>query len=449
MLSYPQLAAIRLGYGLSPLADPPADPQALVRSVGSAGPDARSFSMARDYRPHRIRNHDLNQRKGGLDRPALKRLRETVQDLGMRAPQVRIARAVDDRGGFGERLVQFWADHFTVVTGNLFDAVASAAFVDEAIRPHLAGRFADLMLAAETHPRMITYLDQVQSVGPNSSAGKRGRGVNENLAREMIELHSLGTDSGYAQADVRQLALLLTGLTFRPVRDTGSFFNKAWAEPGSFRVLGKAYEHGDDDGAIRQAIEDLAAHDATARHIARKLAVHFVADDPPAELVDRLAGAFRDSGGDLPTLYLVLAEAPELRGCFRQKVRQPLDYIVAALRACGLTGADVLALDQRQFTNLVLGGMALMGQRWGRPRGPDGWPEDASAWATAQGLAGRIDWTMRLLPKLLPEPPDPRAVLETALGDSASEVLRRAVPRAESPAEGLALILASPDFNRR
>ena len=105
MLSYPQLAAIRLGYGLSPLADPPADPQALVRSVGSAGPDARSFSMARDYRPHRIRNHDLNQRKGGLDRPALKRLRETDQDLGMRAPQVRIARAVDDRGGFGERLV--------------------------------------------------------------------------------------------------------------------------------------------------------------------------------------------------------------------------------------------------------------------------------------------------------------------------------------------------------
>lgn len=448
MLSYPELAAIRLGYGLSPLSDPPADPSALVESVASAAPDGDAFSMARDYLPHRSRFADLNRQGAQQDPAALEAVRETMRAIGRRAPRIRIARAVGD-GGFGERLVQFWADHFTVTSGNLFDSVSAAAFVDEAIRPHLTGRFADLMFAAETHPRMIAYLDQVISVGPNSRAGKSGRGVNENLAREMIELHSLGAGSGYSQADVRQLALLLTGLTFRPNRDATSFFNRNWAEPGAFQVMGKTYDRGDGPDAIRQVIEDLAGHDATARHVARKLAVHFVSDDPPDSLVRRLAQAFRGTGGDLPTLYLTLAEAPELRDRFRQKVRQPYDYMVAALRGCGFSHGDIMGLDHLVFRNAVLGGMTIMGQKWGSPRGPDGWPEDAQAWATAQGLAGRIDWAMRLLPKLRPNLPDPRDLLEAALGGSASDTLRKAVPRAESPAEGLALILASPDFNRR
>lgn len=448
MLAYPELAAIRLGYGLSPLSAPPADPVALVESVASAGPDGDAVSMARDYLPHRARFADLNRQGAQQDLAALEAVRETMRGIGRRAPRTRIARAVGD-GGFGERLVQFWADHFTVSAGNLFDSVSAAAFVDEAIRPHLTGRFADLMFAAETHPRMIAYLDQVISVGPNSRAGKSGRGVNENLAREMIELHSLGAGAGYDQADVRQLALLLTGLTFRPNRDATSFFNGNWAEPGAFEVLGRTYDRGEGQDAIRQVIDDLAAHEATAWHLARKLAVHFVSDDPPDGLVQRLAQAFRASRGDLPTLYLILAEAPELRDCFRQKVRQPHDYLVAALRGCGVSRGDVMALDPQVFRNAVLGGLTIMGQTWGNPRGPDGWPEDASAWATAQGLAGRIDWAMRLLPKLLPALPDPRDVLQAALGDSASDTLRQAVPRAESPVEGLALILASPDFNRR
>lgn len=447
MLAYPELAAIRLGYGLSPLSSPPADPEALVAAVRTAGPDGDAFSVARDHLPHRSRFSDLNRSTAPDKDAQIQALRDIVRDIGARAPRIRMARAVGDAGGFGERLVQFWADHFTVTDGSVFDVVTAAAFVDEAIRPHLMGRFADLMVAAETHPRMITYLDQVTSIGPNSRAGKTGRGVNENLAREMIELHSLGAGSGYGQRDVRQLALLLTGLTFRPNRDAASFYNRNWAEPGSFEVLGKTYRR--DKDAIREVIEDLAAHAATARHIARKLAVHFVSDDPPDSLVQRLAQAFRDSRGDLPTLYLVLAEAPELRDCFRQKLRQPFDYVVAALRGCGFSHADIMALEERAFRNLLLGGMFVMGQKWGSPRGPDGWPEDASAWATAQGLAGRIDWAMRMLPKLRPDLPDPRAFMQAALGDSASDALRWAVPKAETPAEGLAVILASPDFNRR
>ncbi|MFC3169876.1 DUF1800 domain-containing protein [Paracoccus fontiphilus] len=452
MLAYPELAAIRLGYGLSPLAPPPADPVALVRSIRDAGPDDQAFSMARDHLPFRSRFAELNAKEADRNEAAIDALRDRVRDTGIRVAQIRMARAVGDPGGFGERLVQFWADHFTVTNANLFDTLASAAFVDEAIRPHLTGRYATMMLAAETHPRMIMYLDQMNSIGPNSVAGRRpGKrlGINENLAREMIELHSLGAGSGYAQRDVRQLALLLTGLTVRPNHDATAFFNKNWAEPGPFEVLGKTYVRGRGKGVVGEVIDDLARHDATARHIARKLAAHFISDDPPEALVQRLTQAFRDTDGDLPTLYLILAEAPELRDCFRQKVRQPFDFVVAALRGCGFTRQEVMALEQRVFHNLVMGGMFAMGQQWGLPRGPDGWPEDASAWATAQGLAGRIDWAMRMLPKLRPDLPDPRAFMQAALGESASDDLRWAVPKAESPAEGMAVILGSPDFNRR
>ncbi|MCZ0961517.1 DUF1800 domain-containing protein [Paracoccus benzoatiresistens] len=452
MLAYPELAAIRLGYGLSPLSPPLAGPAALVESVHDAAPDADAFSMARDHLPLRSRFSELSARNPQANEAQIKAMRDKAHSLGVRAAQIRVGRAVGDAGGFGERLVQFWADHFTVTSDGPFNMVASAAFVDEAIRPHLMGRFADLMFAAETHPRMIMYLDQITSAGPNSPAGRRrpGKvGVNENLAREMIELHSLGAGSGYAQRDVRQLALLLTGLTFRPNHDAVGIFAPNRAEPGPFTVLGKTYQRGRDLGATRAVIGDLAAHEATARHIARKLAVHFVSDTPPDALVQRLARAFQGSGGDLPTLYLVLAEAPELRDCFRQKVRQPFDYVVAALRGCGFGHQDVMALEQPDFQRLLMNGMFVMGQQWGLPRGPDGWPEDAGAWTTAQGLAGRIDWAMRMLPKLRPDLPDPRAFLQAALGDSASEALRWAVPKAESPTEGMAVILASPDFNRR
>lgn len=451
MLAFPDMAAIRLGYGRSPWAAPPGDPQGWVASVAAAAPDDRAFSIARHYRPYLQQSAEL-KKDAARNQDALDALRRELVGLGLKVPQIRIARAVDDPSGFGERLVQFWADHFTVTSSGLYEAIGAAAFVDEAIRPHLTGRFADLMFAAETHPRMVMYLDQFASIGPGSAYARRQprrRGVNENLAREMIELHSLGVGADYGQRDVRQLALLLTGLTFRPGQDEASVFLPRRAEPGSFTVLGRTYARGDDLGAIRAVIADLAGHPATARHIATKLARHFVADDPPAGLVDRLAQAFLASDGDLPTLYRTLAEAPELAAHLRHKVRQPLDFMVTALRACGLRGQDILALDPQTVRNRLSGGLVLMGQKWGMPRGPDGWPEEGAAWATAQGLAGRLDWSLRLLPKLCPRRPDPRRVLATALSAGASPELAWAVPRAESPAEGLAVILASPDINRR
>lgn len=452
MLDYSELAAIRLGYGLSPIIASPADPQALLDTIANAAPEADDIRMpeASEFQLA-LREARKNDADNGTRTAREVDLQGTRR--GILALRQRIARAVGDPGGFGERLVQFWSDHFTVRAGNSIEAVQAAAFVTEAIRPHINGRFVDMMYAAETHPRMLIYLDQRSSVGPNSRISQRrperNLGLNENLAREMIELHSLGVGADYTQTDVRELAELLTGLTFDPKSEAN--FDPNRAEPGSETVLGFTY--GSEDRAriedIRAVINDLAAHEATAGHLARKMAVHFVADDPPKALVDRLKQAFIDSGGDLFAMNRTLAEAPELASTFRQKVRQPFDFMVASLRAVGFDRERVMDLEQGVMRRQLRIGLITMGQPWGLPRGPDGWPEAAEAWATPQGIAARTDWAIRELPKLREDLPDPRTLMTAALGSTASESLQWAVPKAESAREGIAIVLASSDFNRR
>ena len=457
MVLDPEIAMIRLGYGLSPDSPQAVDADLLLASVATARPDADAIRMA-DIDARRQVENDLAAaaRKPGSDKPTQRksaRMRRETIWMAQHAFQVRVARAVADPVGFGERLVQFWSDHFTVAGGNRFQSLIAAAHVDEAIRPHLGGRFSDLMFAAETHPRMLTYLNQSGSVGPNSAIARRRKdddlGLNENLAREMIELHSLGVGGDYTQRDVRQLARLLTGLSYRSGQDRA--FRPAMAEPGADTVLGVTYGGNGQASLndIRAVIEDLAMHPDTARHLARKLAVHFVSDDPPADLIDRLAQTYRQADGDLSAVYVALAEAPELAAGFRQKARQPFDFVVAALRALGMRGGDLRQLDRRDSNGRLLRPLQTMGQRWAMPRGPDGWPESAESWITPQGLAARIDWSMRHPAKLLGDLPDPRDFLRTALGSTASQSLQWAVPKAESPREGVAIVLASADFNRR
>lgn len=447
MLDYSELAAIRLGYGLSPLTVAPGDPAALVATIGDAGPRADAFSLA-DASAGQLA---IRENRRNMPREDYLRFRRDLDRRMRRDTQERLGRAVGDAAGFGERLVHFWADHFTVRAGNLAEKMLAAAFVNEAIRPHLNAPFAEMMFAAETHPAMLTYLDQTGSIGPRSvAAARRERkvGINENLAREMIELHSLGAGADYTQKDVRQLAKLLTGLSYDPKTD--KVFRPIRAEPGAETVLGQSYG-GDwrasiDD--IRAVIGDLATHPSTARHIARKMAVHFVSDNPPDRLVDRLAGVFLDSGGDLSAMNMALAQAPELAENLRQKVRQPFEFVAASLRAMGFDAAGVMNFRDAQMRAQVLRGLAAMGQNYGLPRGPDGWPEDAAAWATPQGLAARIDWTMRELPKLI-DPPDPRDLMVAAFGSGVPASVEWAVPKSENAREGVALILGSAEFNRR
>ncbi|RCW86707.1 DUF1800 domain-containing protein [Paracoccus lutimaris] len=452
---FPELAAIRLGYGLSPLMPPPADVGAVLASVDTAGPGPEAVSTD-DAREMSLRLREMGEASKTAGEAAAEEYRafgRMLSRMMLTDLQRRIARAVDDPVGFGERLVQFWSDHFTTRPLGAAVQPLGLAFVDEAIRPHVNGRFEDMFFAADTHPMMLVYLNQNESRGPNSTFAKKrkakGFGLNENLAREALELHSMGVGAPYAQKDVRELAELLTGLTYS--REQGFAYRPQMAEPGAETVLGKSYGGGKRDGleAIRAALTDIARRPETAQYVARKLAVHFVSDDPPEDLVQAMTAVWRDSQGDLPQVYRVLVTHPALADTLRQKVRQPYDLLVAGFRALGVSGAQIAGLEHPLNARMTFDPMNGMGQPWGRQAGPDGWPEEAEAWIAPQQLAARINWSLSMPRRMLEQLPDPRELMQASLGGTQSAALAWAVPKAESAAEGVALILASSDFNRR
>jgi uncharacterized protein (DUF1800 family) len=352
------------------------------------------------------------------------------------------ARAIDTAEPFRERLIAFFADHFTAATPGYLPF----ALVEDAIRPNIGRGFADMLGAVTQHPAMLIYLDQRASVGPNSPIGrKQGRGLNENLARELMELHTLGVEGGYTQGDVRELAKLMTGLTV--ARDTSALYEPRWAEPGAEKVLGKTYSEEGREG-LSEVLRDLAAHPATAAHIARKLAVHFLADRPDPAAIAAIQRAFIASNGDIPSVALAVLTAGA-GDSLPKKLRQPFEFICAACRALGISGAEIVAMKAGEMKRDILGACAEMGQRLHAPPGPDGWPEAAEDWVTPPRLAARIDWAMRMPARLVGDLPDPEHFAVAALGAQATTALRLAVARAESRPVGVGIVLASPEFNRR
>jgi len=344
--------------------------------------------------------------------------------------------------------VQFWADHFSVEGRNFFLRLFLNNLIDHGIRPNITGNFGDLLVACSTHPAMQVYLNQARSIGPNSAAARKSKqGLNENLAREILELHALGVGGAYTQTDVRQLAELLTGLTFGR---KGRTFQPARAEPGPEKVLGKVYSPKASMDVIEEALQDIALHPDTARHIARKLVVHFVSDTPDASLVNHIASAYTASRGNLRATYEALLEHPAAWEPVGMKVKQPWDLVISGYRALGIDMRKLLntrAKGNRPFNNLAKS-LISMGQTPRRPAGPDGWPEDASYWITPATMAARIDWASSIANQYAQEH-DPRAFLDDVLADAASPVLRAVVAGAEVRWEGVALVLASPEFNRR
>ena len=433
--------------------EPPADADAILASVAEAGPgpEATSTQDARDSAQKLAELGRARVEGGEAEARARVEFARQLRDSRWFGLAHRIARAVDAPSGFGERLVQFWSDHFTVRADGAGAQRLALAFVDEAIRPHLNGRFEDLLFAADTHPMMLLYLDQHVSVGPNSRMARQNeaRGLNENLAREILELHTLGVGADYSQADVRQLAKLLTGLTYNTRNDVT--FRPGMAEPGAETVLGQSYggDHQANIDDIRAVMVDIARHPATARHVSRKLAVHFVSDDPDDGLVAAMVAAWRRSDGHLPQVCHAMITHPALADGFRQKARQPFDYLAACLRGLGMRGDELRALQRPEINRFLYLPLGQMGQKWGEPAGPNGWPEEVGAWITPQLLAARISWATRVPAHLFDPLPDPRELMRATLRGSRSEALARAVPRAESAREGVALVLASTDFNRR
>lgn len=453
-------AARRFGYGLSPVVGPPDSLAAMLGSIGRTDPVEARFPLP-DYRHMqglmvRRRRFMFYARKvsGKLAVQDAKDRANAIKDQ-IRAEHARwfvqvLLRRTKGRSGVRERLLAFWADHFTAFGGGGLLPLAAPIYAEEAVRPHLTGRFGDMLVACVTHPLMLRYLDQGSSIGPNSPAarGANGkRGLNENLAREVIELHTLGVNAGYDQNDVRELAKLFTGMS--NTLDFGFRFRARRAEPGAETILGVTYA--DDGGmdAITEALYNLARHPATARHIATKLVTHFVADDPPAKLVAAVEDTFLTSDGDLMACYSTLFEHPEAWHAAPRNMRPPVEFVTASIRALDPPETALQALDRKAIKQMFLRPLAKMGQDWMHPAGPDGFEEADAAWITPQGIAARVEWAMHVPARLLDALPKQDAFLQTALGDASPAAVRFAASAAENRAVAVGLILSAPAFQRR
>ncbi|HEY1543696.1 MAG TPA: DUF1800 family protein [Xanthobacteraceae bacterium] len=361
------------------------------------------------------------------------------QQIYLAEAQAHFDRALDADAGFVERLVWFWSNHFCVSADKV--RPLAGAFEREAIRPHVLGHFADMLLAVESHPAMLRYLDNARSIGPDSIAGhNQHRGINENLAREIMELHTLGVRTGYTQADVTNFAKVITGWTIVPPRNRdggGEFnFNPRMHEPGVETVAGGTYPGmGFDQGAA--VLLDLARNSATAQHVATKLARHFVADDPPPSLVEALRTSFVKSDGNLKELARTLLLSPEAWNAPRAKLKRPGEWLMASARA-----TDIRLPDARPLINAE----NVLGEPLWRPPAPNGFDDVNAAWM--DGLAQRIAIANQAARRAT-QVVDPRQLVDTALGPLASAETRQAVARAETRPEAVALLLMSPEFLRR
>ena len=394
------------------------------------------------------------------------------QQIYLDEAKARINAALGAEIGFVERLVWFWSNHFCVSADKGNVRQICGAYEREAIRANVLGRFGDMLLAAESHPAMLLYLDNARSIGPDSIAGVRQRrGLNENLAREILELHTLGVRSVYTQEDVTRFANVITGWTVVPFREDaahaalaseasgqrgysivrapdtrpepglsargGEFeFNPRMHQPGAQTVIGKSYpDAGVEQG--RAVLAALAHHPATAKHVATKLARHFVADEPPPALVERLGKRFLATQGDLKEMAKALATAPEAWEAPRTKLRRPGEWIIGALRAVGVTPPEIAPVMQAHN---------LLGEPLWRPTAPKGFTDESAPWL--DGLAQRLDIANQFARRLGGQA-DPREVFEEVLAPLASTETRQAITRAESRPQALALLFMAPEFQRR
>ena len=410
----------------------------------------------RQMQPASMPTGDMPQQADKQVDPVKRYLRQTIRDDYLVMNSARLSAALTTDSPFVERLVHFWANHFAVSVDKL-PVIGLAGLLEfEAIRPHVLGKFSDMLLAVEQHPAMLVYLDQAQSIGPDSLVGERvamrggkQRGLNENLAREIMELHTLGVRTGYSQADVTEFARALTGWTVSGLGrgpaarliggDPGQFsFAAMLHEPGDRTIVGKHYGQSGEAQA-RAVLLDLAASPATARHLSTKLARHFAGDDPPPALVDRLTKAYLASGGDLPTVYRALVESPEAWSPQPVKFKTPWEWSVSALRATGQRTLEPMA---------AAGVLKQLGQPTWQPGSPAGWDDIAASWAGPDALVRRVEVAQRLADRA-GSTVDARALAEKLFPGSLSDSTRTSIARAESPKEGLALLLVSPEFMRR
>ncbi len=362
--------------------------------------------------------------------------------------------AIDSDTPFVERLVHFWSNHFAISVDKAAIVGMGGSFEGEAIRPNIFGRFEDLLMASTKHPGMLLYLDNGQSTGPESRSGSRGnRDLNENLAREILELHTLGVNTGYSQEDVTNFAKVITGwsVATAPAAEhfgdvDGSFaYIDISHEPGRHTVLNKAYRQtGKEQGEA--VLRDLAVHPKTAKHIATKLARHFIADEPPISAVEALTKSFVDTEGDLPSIYRTLIELDEVWQEASRKFRTPSEWLMANLRAMQYEGSQARRAQVRD--NQLVVALDTLGQPIWRPGSPAGWPDIADRWTSPDSLGKRIEWANAMSQQIDSNLPA-ETLVQTLYGHTASENLTKAVSRAKSNAQALVLVAMAPVSLRR
>ncbi len=455
-MSAPAIALNRFGLGARPDEPAPADPrQWLLSQIDTYQalpapwkPIARTPALVGVWleQQRAVRQAPQGQRSG--IREAY--LRQGRDDY-VAAVGARTASALQTSTPFVERIDHFWSNHFAVSVDKLLVVGLAGGFEADAIRPHVLGRFEDLLLASVRHPAMLLYLDQAQSIGPGSPAGRRaqdrrqnGRGLNENLAREILELHTVGVRSGYTQEDVTEFARALTGWTLpgdAPGEgDEATFrFVPALHEPGPRTVRGRTYPDGGEEQA-RAILHDLATAPETARHIATKLARHFVADDPAPALVQRLADTFTRTGGDLTGVYRELVTSPQAWQVSPAKFKSPWEWGISSLRALGRR-----ELPPMQAVNL----MNQLGQPVWRPGSPAGYADTAATWAAPDALIRRVETAQRLAAQA-GNAVDARNLAPRVLpGGVLGEATAGEIARADNGGTALALLLVAPEFLRR
>jgi uncharacterized protein (DUF1800 family) len=341
-----------------------------------------------------------------------------------------------------EKMALYFHGHFTSSAIQKGTAAKLTYDQNQLFRNAALGNLRELTRAVSKDPAMLIYLDNASSIGPDSVAGiNRNRGINENLGREILELHTLGVRSGYNQDDVVSLAKAITGWTIYATADNpdhgGEFlYHPRLHEPGPETVLGKAYrDTGVEQG--RAVLADLARNPATARHVATKLARHFIADEPSPALIETLTKTFLATDGDLWQVSKALVAAPESWSPDQAKMKHPSEWMVASIRAAGFNNGDV---------RRMVPALNRLGEPLWRPPAPKGFGDENADWL--DGLAHRLD-TANAIAQNYGERLDPQAMLETSLGPIASTETRSAVTRAETRQQALTLLLMAPEFQRR
>jgi len=442
-------AAIRFGLGNMPGQALESDPRGALKAQ-LAGPDPAEAAGAFDGLPAGIDGVD-GIRADAMARQALVaagtplpgNFISQAHALYFADVTAQMGWAATTTASFRERLVWFWSNHFTVSILQGETAPLVGAMIREAIRPHVNGNFTDMVLAVERHPAMLRYLVNENSIGPDSVAGIRtGNGLNENLGRECMELHTVGLQAGYSQADVTNMAKILTGWSVAGSEgggdSTGFKYKPNTHEPGPQIVLGRGFDGGEQAGI--DALAFLASYPTTYQLLAAKLVTHFVADEPPPHAVARIAGVLRDTGGDLGAASAALVDLPEAWTPLT-KLKTPLEYAMSVVRAA--PPAD----DQPPVNFLTT--LNQLGQPlWAAPL-PNGWPDQAANWDGSDAIMARINWAYDYAGRFDDGGAEPSDIAGVALGNLLRPATAQAMASAGSRREAVTMLFTAPEFQRR